>query len=289
MGADRRTQTSTPQYTNRQSSLLVLLPAFLLHTTSFIVLNPPCTRPCCLRVLQDYLERNRIDFVAHDAIPYKDTTGSASNSSDVYHHIKQKGMFLETQRTEGLSTSDLIVRIIRDYDDYVIRNLDRGYSKEELNVGKSWQVRARFHQKQKQFQQSLDKMKSEQKRAEDAVIAFIREFNPRYLKQLKRTRSRDSIADMTEEPHNSPDGRDSGGAVDGEAGAGGEVEEDGEEVSITAVEYYDRLKETLPSRSAGLVHHSAGLCWAVMETTGYLLSYLNPFSYFQSPSAKKKD
>ena len=229
---------------------------------------------------QAYLEHNRIDFVAHDAIPYKDTTGSASNSADVYYHIKQKGMFLETQRTEGLSTSDIIVRIIRDYDEYVIRNLDRGYSKEELNVGKSWQVRARFHQKQKQLQQSLTRMKSEQKRAEDAAVAFIREFNPRYLKQLKRTRSRDSIADMTEEPHNSPDGRD------GPADDGTQVEAD---VSITAVEYYDRLKETLPERSVGLLHHSAGLCWAVMETTGYLLSYLNPFSYLQSPTAKKKD
>ena len=238
---------------------------------------------------QAYLQRNRIDFVAHDAIPYKDTTGSASNSADVYGHIKTKGMFLETQRTEGLSTSDLIVRIIRDYDDYVIRNLDRGYSKEQLNVGKSWQVRARFHQKQKQFQQSLDRVKSEQKAAEDAVVAFIREFNPKYLKQLKRTQSRDSIVDMTEEPHNSPDGRDGaedGSGEDGAGGAGGGAEQ---EVSITATEYYDRLKETLPQRSVGLVHHSAGLCWAVMETTGYLLSYLNPFSYLQSPSAKKKD
>ena len=224
--------------------------------------------------------------MAHDAIPYKDTTGSASNSADVYYHIKEKGMFLETQRTDGLSTSDIIVRIIRDYDDYVIRNLDRGYSKEQLNVGKSWQVRAQFHQKQKQFQQSLDKMKNETKRAEDAAIAFIREFNPRYLKSLKRSRSHDSIADMTEEPHNaSPDGRG-----DGNGNGGGEANgEDEGEVSISAVEYYDRLKEILPERSAGLVHHSAGLCWAVMETTGYLLSYLNPFSYFQSPTAKKKN
>ena len=221
--------------------------------------------------------------MAHDAIPYKDTTGSASNSADVYHHIKERGMFLETQRTEGLSTSDLIVRIIRDYDEYVIRNLDRGYSKEELNVGKSWQVRARFHQKQKQLQQSLDKMRGEQKRAEDAVIAFIREFNPRYLKQLKRSRSHDSIADIADEPSNEPNGREAPAAAD-------DVSDDkDDDVSFTAVEYYDRLKETLPQRSAGLVHHSAGLCWAVMETTGYLLSYLNPFSYFQSPSAKKKN
>lgn len=84
-------------------------------------------------VTEEFLRRHRIDYVCHDALPYADTSGQASDG-DVYSHLKKHGRFLETQRTDGISTSDIINRVIVHYDDYVLRQLQRGYSAKEMNV-----------------------------------------------------------------------------------------------------------------------------------------------------------
>lgn len=80
-----------------------------------------------------FLDKHDIDFVCHDALPYVDTSGTSA-CGDVYQPLRDIGRFHATQRTEGVSTTDLINRIISGYDDYVRRNLSRGVSAAEMNI-----------------------------------------------------------------------------------------------------------------------------------------------------------
>ncbi|KAG1685584.1 T-complex protein 1 subunit beta [Phytophthora capsici] len=85
-------------------------------------------------ITDGFLEKHKIDYVCHDALPYSDSSGEAAEG-DVYARIKAMGKFLETRRTDGISTSDLIIRIVSEYDTFIRRNLQRGYTGKEMNVG----------------------------------------------------------------------------------------------------------------------------------------------------------
>ena len=77
-----------------------------------------------------FIESLKIDFIAHDAIPYL-----VPGVEDCYSQFKEKGRFLPTIRTDGISTSDILVRIIKERDSYAERNLKKGYSRKQLNLG----------------------------------------------------------------------------------------------------------------------------------------------------------
>ncbi|CAL8581948.1 choline-phosphate cytidylyltransferase [Xanthoria parietina] len=86
---------------------------------------------CPWVVSPEFLEEHQIDYVAHDDLPY-----GADEGDDIYAPIKKSGKFLVTQRTEGVSTTGIITKIVRDYEKYIARQFKRGTSRQELNV--SW-------------------------------------------------------------------------------------------------------------------------------------------------------
>ncbi|CAG9471983.1 unnamed protein product [Plasmodium vivax] len=101
--------------------------------------------PCPWVITPEFMEEHKIDFVAHDDIPYannqkkkkkkKSKSNSIEEPNDVYAWLKRAGKFKATQRTEGVSTTDLIVRILKNYEDYIERSLQRGIHPNELNIG----------------------------------------------------------------------------------------------------------------------------------------------------------
>ncbi|KAH8347510.1 choline-phosphate cytidylyltransferase A isoform X1 [Drosophila kikkawai] len=111
-----------------------------------IVQNAPWT------LSDEFIADNKIDFVAHDDIPY-----GTDGMDDIYGPLKARGMFVATERTEGVSTSDIVARIVKDYDLYVRRNLARGYSAKELNV-------SFLSEKKFRLQNKMDELKSRGKR-----------------------------------------------------------------------------------------------------------------------------
>jgi choline-phosphate cytidylyltransferase len=98
----------------------------------------------------EFLDKHNIDYVAHDAIPYV-----SGDHEDVYAEVKEAGRFAETCRTDGVSTSDLILRIIRDYNEYVLRNLDRGYTREDLGLSLLKEQRIKAGATMKQIGKSM--------------------------------------------------------------------------------------------------------------------------------------
>jgi choline-phosphate cytidylyltransferase len=69
------------------------------------------------------------------------------------------GKFIATQRTEGVSTSDLILRILKDYNEYVLRNLARGYSRHDLGISLVKEQRIRASHNIKKLRERLQEVR----------------------------------------------------------------------------------------------------------------------------------
>lgn len=75
---------------------------------------------CPWIVTPEFLAEKRIDYVAHDDLPY-----GADEGDDIYKPIKEQGKFLVTQRTEGVSTTGIITKYV--LDNPILKNTTNDY------------------------------------------------------------------------------------------------------------------------------------------------------------------
>lgn len=128
-------------------------------------------------VTMDFIEKHNIDYVAHgeDIILGED-------GEDIYKMVKDLGKYKTIKRTDGISTSDLILRIVKDYDQYVRRNLARGYTGKQMNVGyvkqKQIQVEDNINKLKKQVNERVSKVQKWSKsKVNMRLLEFIKRFN----------------------------------------------------------------------------------------------------------------
>jgi glycerol-3-phosphate cytidylyltransferase-like family protein len=85
---------------------------------------------------QEFLDEYDIDVVVHG-----DDNSFDENGNDAYAFIKSIGKYTELQRTNGISTTDLITRILKDYNGYIERCMRRGLTYTDLNIPENVWVR----------------------------------------------------------------------------------------------------------------------------------------------------
>ena len=94
--------------------------------------------PCPWKATVSYLKERNIDYLAHD------NEYLVGNEPDFFQDIKDAGIFLATQRTNSISTSDIISRVIKNRDGYIWRNLRLGISRKDMNVSFVYEQWIRF-------------------------------------------------------------------------------------------------------------------------------------------------
>ncbi len=69
---------------------------------------------------EKFIKKHKIDYVVHDDNPYP---------GDVYEQVKKMGKFKAIQRTKGVSTTDIITRILKNYNIFIVKILKQKENK----------------------------------------------------------------------------------------------------------------------------------------------------------------
>ena len=77
-------------------------------------------KDCPWIIDEEFINKFNIDYVAREDSPY--LMGSNDNE-DIYKYVKSVNKFKHISRTENVSSSDIISKIIKNYNHYLVRNL----------------------------------------------------------------------------------------------------------------------------------------------------------------------
>ena len=77
----------------------------------------------------EFLDSINCKYVAREPTPYP-----CGDVKDIYAPFKECGRFLSTKRIDYISTTNIIGRVLRNYDLFLERNIRRGEKWEELNI-----------------------------------------------------------------------------------------------------------------------------------------------------------
>jgi len=135
-------------------------------------------------VTADFIDKHKIDYVAHGQDIIVD-----ENGDDIYEFVKARGQYKTIKRTDGISTSDIILRIVKDYDSYVRRNYARGYTGKQMNIGfvkeKQLQMEQNIKKFKEKMQDSYDKVQKDFQRGwskSQRIVEFLKKFGGRVEK-----------------------------------------------------------------------------------------------------------
>ena len=88
---------------------------------------------CPWIITKEFIDNNNIDWVTRENSPYN-FGSNAKDGGDIYSYVKSINKFKHIDRTENVSSTDIISKIIKNYNHYLIRNLKRGTSSQDLNL-----------------------------------------------------------------------------------------------------------------------------------------------------------
>lgn len=95
----------------------------------------------------EFLDKIKCHYIAHDPEPYP-----CGDLDDVYGVFKKEKRFLSTTRTENISTTDIIKKVISNYDLYLERSIKKKVPLEELNLSTSYFIKYKVKEITKQIE-----------------------------------------------------------------------------------------------------------------------------------------